>query len=103
MEVWNIEKDHENRPLDIPKLKTKSNRSWAPLFSSGEFLAEDPVLELEHHALKDRKLRMLGERMTTWRAKILSAARDQAILDNKNLGSAAKEIKIHGKKVRARG
>ena len=53
--------------------------------------------------MKERKLRMLGERVSRWREKILEAATEQACLDNKDLALGEKEIKIHGKKVRARG
>ena len=67
LKVWNIEKDQEKRHLDIPNLKAKSRRRWAPIFFADDFLAEDPVLELEHHALNERKLRMLGERVSRWR------------------------------------
>ena len=71
--------------LDIPKVKPKKHRKWAPLFNYSDFLADDPVLELEYHALKDRKLRMLGQRATIWREGILEAAKVQAIKDNKCL------------------
>ena len=60
LEVWKLEDDLDNRTLDIPKRKPKSHEPWAPIFSGADFLADDQVLELEHHALKDRKLRMLG-------------------------------------------
>ena len=61
LEVWDIDKDLGEPPLEPPVRKGKSDRQWAPLFCSADFLAEDPVLELEHHVLKDRKIRMLGE------------------------------------------
>ena len=67
------------------------------------FLADKPVLELEHFALKDRKLRMLGERVTRFREEILDDAKDQAWIENKDLDSAADQVKVHGKKIRARG
>ena len=60
LEVWRLEDDLDNRTLDLPKRKPKSHEPWAPIFSGADFLADEPVLELEHHALKDRKLRMLG-------------------------------------------
>ena len=67
------------------------------------FLADDPILELEHYALKDRKLRMLAEWTTTLRERILDDATNLALAAQKEIDSADKEIKIHGKKVRARG
>ena len=71
--------------MDIPKIKAKSRRSWAPIFFADDFLADDPVLELEHYALKERKLRMLGERVTKLRERFLTAAKDQAYRENKEL------------------
>ena len=89
--------------MDIPKIKAKSGHSWAPIFFVGDFLADDPVLELEYYALKERKLRMLGERVTKLRGHLLAAAKDQAFLENKELSAGEKEVKIHGQKVRNRG
>ena len=76
LKIWNIEKDQQNRILDIPKIRAKPGRSWAPVFFVNDFLADDPVLELEHFALKERKLRMLGERVTKLREHILAVAKD---------------------------
>ena len=46
---------------------------------------------------------MMGQRITTLREEILTIATDQAFIDQKSLDDATKEIKIHGKKIRARG
>jgi hypothetical protein len=89
LEVWEHEKDRMELTLNVSKKKTKARPDWAPLFIAEDFLADDPVLELEHYSLKDRKLRMLGERVTRQRERILEVAKDQALKDNKNLGDGA--------------
>ena len=57
----------EDESVQIVKPKKKVGQEWAPLFIGSTFLATEPVLELEQHTLKDRKMRMLGERVSRYR------------------------------------
>ena len=82
--------------LSVPKKKSKARSAQAPLFIAEDFLADDPVLELEQHALKDRKLRMLGERVTRHRERILEVAKAHALKENKGLSAGAQEVKVQG-------
>ena len=102
-DVWQLEQDLEDESVTLQQSRGKSVRDWAPLFLAADYLATGPVLELQQHTLKDRKMRMLGERVSRHRENILEKAREQAVRDNKCLEAGAKEVKIHGQKVRARG
>ena len=94
--MWQLEEDLEDESSTVPQPPIKSKRDWAPLFLAADYLSSDPVLELEQHTLKDRKRRMLGERVTRYRESILEKARQQALKDNKCLEEGGKEVKIHG-------
>ena len=103
LKVYDIDEDRRELSIDLPKKLPKHQLPWAPLFNSADFLADKPVMELEHYALKDRKIRMLGHRATLLRERILDAAKDQALRENKCIDAGANEVRIHGQKVRARG
>ena len=67
LEVWSIKEDVE----EVDALKTtlipRKKREWAPLFTSEDFFPPNDQPKLEDYALKDRKLRMLGQRVTLLR------------------------------------
>ena len=71
---WDIEDDQEDDSVQPARPKAKKNSDWAPLFLSSTFLADEPVLELDRYACKDRKLRLLGERVSRYRQAILEKA-----------------------------
>ena len=61
---WEIEIDKKDESINLARPTKKSIRDWAPLFISSTFLADDPILELDRYACKDRKLKLLGQQVS---------------------------------------
>ena len=71
LRVYDLDKDRRELTIDLPKKLPKHHLPWASLFNSADFMADKPVMELENYVLKDRKIRMLGQRATITRERIL--------------------------------
>ena len=64
--VWPIAADMEEEKMELPQKVPKLRKHWQPLFITENFLADKDEITLEAFALKDRKLKMLGQRVTRY-------------------------------------
>jgi len=67
LEVWVITDDTEGLEALKATLIPRKKKEWTTLFISEGFFTPQDQPKLEDYALKDRKLRMLGQRVTTQR------------------------------------
>ena len=66
---WTVADDIEDETNSGMSRPKRLRKEWAPLFITEDFLSKTEAPTLEAFALKDRKLRMLGERVTLARQR----------------------------------
>ena len=64
LEVWTLADDIDSTSLDSQPIKARKKKDWEPHFISEGFFDAQEQPNIEDYLLKDRKLRMLGQRVT---------------------------------------
>lgn len=74
IEAWPLAADLEEAAEAVPAKASKRRKEWAPLFITENFLAGQDEITLDAFALKNRKLQLLGSRVTRLRKQFTEAA-----------------------------
>ena len=74
LQVWPLAEDMESFEAAASSRNLKKKRDWEPIFVSEGFFSPQDQPKVEDYKLKDRKLRMLGQRVTSYRQKFTEAA-----------------------------